>query len=259
VNLNSGAKTGMSSVFAGLVVLGTLLFLTPLLYHLPQAVLAAVIMMAVIGLINFGAIKEAWEAQKHDGVASLVTFVATLAFAPHLDNGILVGAGLAIVLFLYRTMKPRVALLGRFPDGTLRDLHVHPHLPTDERIVVMRFDGQLYFANVSFFEDTILAAVADHPNAKYVLVVGDGINQLDASGEEVLHHLVDRLAANGITIVLSGLKRQVIQVMQRTHLLERVGADNVFATEDMALDAIYQRLGESEHRPLRGQVATQMA
>jgi SulP family sulfate permease len=259
VNLNSGAKTGMSSVFAGLVVLGTLLFLTPLLYHLPQAVLAAVIMMAVVGLINFGAIKEAWEAQKHDGVASLVTFVATLAFAPHLDNGILVGAGLAIVLFLYRTMKPRVALLGRFPDGTLRDLHVHPHLPTDERIVVMRFDGQLYFANVSFFEDTILAAVADHPNAKYVLVVGDGINQLDASGEEVLHHLVDRLAANGITIVLSGLKRQVIQVMQRTHLLERVGADNVFATEDMALDAIYQRLGESEHRPLRGQVATQMA
>jgi SulP family sulfate permease len=250
VNLNAGARTGMSSVFAGLVVLATLLLLTPLLYHLPQSVLAAVIMMAVIGLINFGAIKEAWKAHVHDGVASLVTFVATLAFAPHLDNGILVGAGLAIVLFLYRTMKPRVALLGRFPDGTLRDRHVHPDLPTDERIVAMRFDGQLYFANVSYFEDTILAAVADHPNAKYLLVVGDGINQLDASGEEVLHHLVDRLAANGITMVLSGLKRQVIQVLERTHLLERVGSENVFSTADMALDAIYARLGERGNRPL---------
>ena len=106
VNLNAGARTGMSSVFTGLIVLGTLLVLTPLLYHLPQAVLAAVIMMAVVGLINLKAIKHAWEANKHDGVASVVTFLATLAFAPHLDNGILVGAGLAVGLFLYRTMKP---------------------------------------------------------------------------------------------------------------------------------------------------------
>ncbi len=250
VNLNAGAKTGMSSVFTGLIVLGTLLLLTPLLYHLPQAVLAAVIMMAVVGLINFAAIKHAWEANKHDGVAAIVTFLATIAFAPHLDNGILVGAGLAVGLFLYRTMKPRVALLGRFPDGTLRDLQVHPHLPTDERIVLVRFDGQLYFANVSFFEDTILGAVADHPNAKYVLVVGDGINQVDASGEEVLQHLVQRLAENGITMVFSGLKRQVLQVMQRTHLLPLIGDQNVFATEDMALQAIYERMGETTHRPL---------
>jgi len=250
VNLDAGARTGMSSVFTGLIVLGTLLVLTPLLYHLPQAVLAAVIMMAVVGLINFKAIKHAWEANKHDGVASIVTFLATLAFAPHLDNGILVGAGLAVGLFLYRTMKPRVALLGRFPDGTLRDLRVHPHLPTDERIVVVRFDGQLYFANVSFFEDTILGAVADHPNAKFILVVGDGINQVDASGEEVLQHLVQRLAAVGITIVFSGLKRQVLQVMDRTHLLPIIGQDNVFATEDMALKAIYERMGETANRPL---------
>ena len=125
VNLNAGAKTGMSIVFAGLFVLVTLLFLTPLLYHLPQAVLAAVIMMAVIGLVNFKAIAHAWHTHKHDGIASVVTFVATLAFAPHLDNGIMVGAGLAIILYLYRTMKPRVAILGRHQDGTLRDVKVH--------------------------------------------------------------------------------------------------------------------------------------
>ncbi len=251
VNLNAGARSGMSSVFAGIAVLVTLIFLTPLLYFLPQSVLAAVIMMAVVGLVNFTAMRHAWEAHPHDGAAAIVTFVATLAFAPHLDNGILVGAGLAVGLFLYRTMTPRVALLGRYPDGTLRDLQVHPTLPTDERIIVMRFDGQLYFANVSYFEDTILAAVADHPSAKFILVMADGINQLDASGEEVLGHLIDRLGANGITVVLSGMKRQVIQILERTHLMERLGRENLFATEEMALDAIYERLNENGYRPLR--------
>jgi SulP family sulfate permease len=128
---------------------------------------------------------------------------------------------------------------------------VHPTLPTDERIIVMRFDGQLYFANVSYFEDTILSAVADHPNAKFVLVVADGINQVDASGEEVLHHLIERLGGNGITIVLSGMKRQVVQLLDRTHVMERLGRENIFATEEMALDAIYERLSETGYRPLR--------
>ncbi len=243
VNLGAGAKTGMSSVFTGAVVVITLLFLTPLLYHLPKAVLAAVIIMAVIGLINFSAVKHAWLASKHDGIASIVTFLATLGFAPHLDKGIMVGAGLAIGLYLYRTMSPRVAHLGRYEDGTLRDLAVHPDLPTDENIIVIRFDGSLYFANVSFFEDTILAAVADKPDAKFVLVVGDGINQLDASGEEVLHHLNQRLRDNEITLVLSGLKRQVLQVMRETQLMAHIGQENIFATEDMALSDIYKRLG----------------
>ena len=126
-----------------------------------------------------------------------VTFVATLAFAPHLDNGIMVGAGLALGLYLYRTMSPRVAILGRYKDGTLRDIKVNPDLPTSKHMVAIRFDGSLYFANVSYFEDAMLEAVANHPEAKYVLVVGDGINQLDASGEEVIHHLVERLQSDG--------------------------------------------------------------
>jgi len=191
VNIGAGARSGLSSVFTGLFVLLTLLLLTPLLYHLPQAVLAAVIIMAVIGLINFGAIKHAWQANRHDGIASIVTFIATLAFAPHLDNGILVGAGLAIVLYLYRTMQPRVAILGRFHDGTLRDAKVN-NLPPSEVVTAVRFDGRLYFANVSYFEDTILEAVANNPKASYLLVVGDAINEIDASGEEVMHQVVER-------------------------------------------------------------------
>lgn len=243
VNMNMGATSGLSSVFTALIVLIAMLFLTPLLYHLPQAVLAAIIIMAVGGLVNIEAVRHAWKAHKHDGAAAIVTFIATIFFAPHLDNGILIGAGLAIVLFLLRTMKPRVVLLGRSSDGTLRDIKVNPDLPTSEHIMAMRYDGSLYFANVSYFEDAVLEALVDRPKAKYVLIVGDGINQMDASGEEVVHHLFERLHDAGVTLVFSGLKRQVIDVMRQTGLFDLIGQHNIFATEDQAITAIYERLG----------------
>lgn len=242
VNLNAGARTGFSSVVTAIIVVITLLFLTPLLYHLPQGVLAAVIMMAVFGLINFSAVKHAMQVNKHDGIASIVTFVATLGLAPHLDQGILLGASLAIGLYLYRTMSPHIAFLGRHPDGTLRDITIYDNLPVDEKIVAIRFDGTLYFANVSYFEEAILNASADHPNAKFILVVGNGINQIDASGEEVLHHLVERLRDNGVQLVFSGLKHQVLEILDRTHLKENIGGNNIFPTSNDALVDIYQQL-----------------
>ncbi len=250
VNFNAGAVTGMSAVFTALVVLITLLFLTPLLFHLPQAVLAAVIMMAVFGLINVKAIKHAWQANVHDGLAAIVTFIATLAFAPHLDNGIMLGAGLAIVLFLYSTMKPRVAILGRYKDGTLRDVKMNPDLGTDENILAIRYDGSLYFANVSFFEDAILEAQAHKPEAHFTLIVGDGINQLDASGEEILHNVISRLRGNGITVIFSGLKKQVLDTLERTGLRKTIGEENIFPTADQALESIYAQLDAAAGGPV---------
>jgi len=245
INLQAGAKTGFAMVFNGLFVAVTLLFLTDFLYHLPKATLAVIILLAVTSLITPKALKHTWQASKFDGIVAGVTFVITLIAAPHLDKGILIGAGLAIVLFLYRTMKPRVAQLGRFKDGTLRDIKVNPGLPTSPHIIAMRFDGSLYFANVSHFEDNVLELVAAKPNAKYLLVVGDAINQLDASGEEVVHHLVERLREGGIEIVFSGLKKQILDVMRSTDLFDLIGQKNIFATEDQAIAAIYERLGEA--------------
>lgn len=243
VNLATGAVSGLSSVVAGTIVLVTLLLFTPLLYHLPQAALAAIIMLAVVNLVNFKALIHAWRAHKHDGVAAIVTFVATLGFAPHLDSGILIGAALAIILYLYRTMRPRVAVLGRHPDGTLRDAHLF-NLQTSERIIAVRFDGSLFFANVPYFEDVILDQAAQHSQASYILVVGDAINELDASGEEMIRHLVQRLRENGMTMVFSGLKRQVLGVMEKTGLYATIGAQHFFRTEDMALEAISQWLND---------------
>ena len=243
VNLDAGAKTGFSSVVTAILVLITLSFLTPLLFHLPKATLAAVVIMAVFGLINLKSIKHIWSINKHDGTAAIVTFVATIAFAPQLDHGIIIGTMLAIGLYLYRTMHPRVAVLARYKDGTLRDIEVYKDLPTDKNITAVRFDGSLYFANVSYFEDVMLKAVADKPEAKYLLVVSDAINEMDASGEEVMHHLVERLNATQITVVFSGLKRQILNVMRSSDLYDIIGEQNIFANEDLALDAIYKWLG----------------
>nr|MDP2191539.1 SulP family inorganic anion transporter [Rhodoferax sp.] len=243
INLQAGAKTGFAMVFNGLFVVTTLLFLTPYLYHLPKATLGVIILLAVTSLITPKALKHTWQASRTDGMVALTTFVVTLLAAPHLDKGILVGAALAIVLFLYRTMKPRVAQLGRHPDGALRDVLFHPQLPTSENVIALRFDAALYFANASFFEEAVLGAVADKPQLRYLLVVGNGINQMDASGEEVVHHLVERLRDSGVTLVFSGLKKQVLDVMRRTGLFELIGAEHVFPSADQALIAIYRWLG----------------
>jgi len=246
VNMQSGAKTGFAMVFNGGFVAVTLLFLTPLIYHLPQSVLAANNLLAVAGLVTFQAFKHTWKASRADGIVALVTFVVTLLAAPHLDKGIMIGTALAIGHYLYRTMAPRVAILGRHEDGTLRDIKHHSYLATSTRVVAIRFDGSLYFANIAHFEDAVLGAMADHQEAKYLLVVGDAINSIDSSGEEMLHNLVAQLQQSGVEVVFSGLKKQVLDVMRATGLFNFVGEGNIFATEDQALTAISCRLGEEE-------------
>ncbi len=244
VNLSAGAMTGFSSVVASFVVLVALLWLTPLLYHLPQATLAAVIMLAVVGLINVKAVLHAWQANKQDGIVAIVTFALTLAFAPHLDKGLLIGAGLALILYLYRTMQPRVALLARHPDGTLRDAEAYG-LQTCKNISMIRFDGSLYFANTSYFEDKVLERVAAKPDLKFVIVVGDGINEVDASGEEMIGHLIQRLRGNDIVILFSGIKKQVLDMFDRTGLSGKIGAGCFFRTEDQALSYAWKTLGDN--------------
>ncbi|MDO8932612.1 MAG: SulP family inorganic anion transporter, partial [Rhodocyclaceae bacterium] len=240
INLQAGAKTGLASMFNGVFVAITLLFLTPYLYHLPKAVLAVIILLAVTSLVTPEALKHTWKASRVDGIVAAVTFFVTLLAAPHLDKGILIGTALALVLFLYRTMKPRVAILGRHADGTLRDAKIN-RLPASDVVTAVRFDGRLYFANVAYFEDAILDAVANNPNAPYVLIVGDGINDIDASGEEVIHHLVERLNDNGTVVLFAGIKKQVMDVMRATGLRDKIGEKRFFSTTEQALERIYSR------------------
>jgi len=244
VNIGAGAKTGFSSVVTGLMVLLTLLFFTELLYNLPQATLAAVIMMAVIGLVNVKHFIHTWKVYRSDGIIAMITFFLTLAFAPHLENAIIIGVILSLGMFLYRSMKPRVAYLSRFNDGTLRDADMH-QLDTCSNVSVIRFDGSLYFANTSYFEDMIIERSANKPELKYIVVDGQGINSIDATGEEMLASVTRRLEQTGIIIIFANFKRQVMLVLNNGGFLEKVGAERFFATADQALDAIWQELGDT--------------
>ena len=242
LNLASNAQTGMSSVISAVFVLLTLLFLTPLLFHLPKPVLAAIIMMAVINLINFPIILSAWRASRDDGIASATTFVATLVFAPNIQNGILVGIMLSLSLLLRRMMRPRIALLGMHEDGTLRDAALHNLPRLHNRLAAMRFDGALRFVNVSYFENAILKLERDNPDVDHILIKGSGINEIDASGVDMLSNLITRFKSNGITLCFSGFKKQTLDVIERTGLIARIGHDNLFPTDHAALEALERKL-----------------
>ncbi len=239
VNIQAGAVTGLSSVFSSLVVVATLLFFTPLLYHLPQSVLAAIIMMAVVGLINIGGFVHAWKAQRYDGVISVISFVATLAFAPHLDKGIMIGVVLSLGSYLYRNMRPEMAILSRTPDGHYRNAE-RWGLATCKHVAVIRFNSSLIFANVNYLEVEILKEVASLPELRHVLLVCNGMNELDASGEVMLSSMVSKLRAAGLDISFTGLNDHVIDVMKRTHLYEKIGEDHFYRSVAHAVQCIHR-------------------
>jgi len=252
VNLQSGAVTGLSSVFTSMMVVIVLMFFTPLLYHLPQSVLAAVIMMAVIGLINVSGFIHAWEAKWYDGVISVISFVATLVFAPHLANGIMIGVVLSLLVFLYKSMRPKVATLARYEDQSLRDCTTFG-LKECEYIAMIRFEGPLFFANSSYLEDIITERMQSKKHLKHIILVANGINDMDASGEETLSLLVDRVRSAGVDFSLSSVNEKVTEVMRRTHLWERIGDDHIFPTMEKAVSTVYtetHKEGQEEKCPL---------
>ena len=240
VNIQAGARTGLSSVFSSGVVAITLLFFTPLLYHLPQAVLAAIIMMAVFGLINVRGFIHAWKAQWYDGIIGIITFVCTLIFAPHLDRGIMIGVALALLLYLLRVMKPQIAILSMHPDGTFRASRRH-NLARCRHIAVIRYNGSIFFTNVNYLEEKITQQIESMPELRHILIVGNGINELDASGEDMVSLLVDRIRESGYDISFSGLNDQVLDAMKRTYLYEKIGEDHLYRNATRAIESIHER------------------
>lgn len=242
VAAREGARTGLFAIVSALGVLAVMLFLTPLLYHLPQAVLAAVIMLAVFGLVRVAPLVHAWKVNRPDAVIGIVTFVATIAMAPALANGILLGVGLTVALYLFRNMRPRAEILGRHPDGVLGGIDTHNLPAVSEHYVALRFDGSLNFVNVAYFEDVVLQALERFPQAKAVLVIGSGINDLDVSGEEKLRALVEQLRARDVSLYFSSLKRQVLAAFEKSGLSAVIPRDHIFKTKEVALktlDACY--------------------
>ncbi len=242
VAFDAGAKTGFAAIVTGLIVGVTLLFLTPLLYHLPLATLAAVIIVAVIGLIQFSPFHHAWRVNPHDGFVALVVFLTTLFFAPHLENGIFIGVALSLMFYLYRTMQPHFAELALDDDDAYRDAHVFG-MKTSETLALFRYDGDLYFANAGYLERKILNAVANKPKLKVLILDLEAIDQIDVTGEEMLAHMSERLAHAGIEFYITRAKFKLTDVLQRSGLLDKMGKQHFFSRRREALEAIKEKYG----------------
>ena len=251
VNFAVGARTGFASIISGILVAITLLFLTDLLHYLPQATLGAIIIMAVFNLFKFAPIRRAWLVEPHDGIAAVATFTATLAFAPHLEQGILLGILLSLGLFLYRTMRPSFFEVVRHADGTMRSAKAHG-LKTSDTVAVFRFNGDLYFGNTGYLEGKLLNTMSTKPRLKVVVLDMEGIGLVDATGEAMLERMADQLSTTGIEFYFARTNQRVYQSFLRSGLAAEIGEERFFRERKYALNHAKKLLGdEIDIRPLQ--------
>ncbi|MCY4213401.1 MAG: sulfate permease [Gammaproteobacteria bacterium] len=261
VNIEAGAVTGFAAVVTSATVGLTLLLLTPLLYHLPQATLAVIIIMAVGGLVKVRPMMHAWRAQKHDGIVALTTFVLTLAFAPNLETGIVAGVLLSLGLYIYRTMSPRIYSLSRRQDGSLRRTRRNEE-ELCPKIAILRFEGPLFFANTTYFENRVLEQVAAMPALTCIIVDAVAINELDATGEAMLRALSETLASRNIAVLFARVQGKVMNALRRTGFIDQEEDERrFFYSRADALQHAWQRLHQNGDAdcPVEGCQASDLA
>lgn len=239
VNFDAGAQTPMAGAFTALGILAATLFLTPLFRLLPQAVLAATIIVAVLSLVDVAAIRRTYSYSKSDFAAMLATMLLVL-FAS-VEAGIVAGVVLSLVLFLWRTAQPHVAVVGQVP-GTEHFRNVERHkVLTDPRILSLRVDESLYFANARFLEDTIYAHVADNPELRHVVLMCPAVNLIDASALESLETIAHRLGSAGIGFHLSEVKGPVMDALKRSDFFSTFQGE-VFLSQFEAVTRLARKL-----------------
>ncbi|MBK7477939.1 MAG: solute carrier family 26 protein [Haliscomenobacter sp.] len=237
VNDQAGAKTGMASFISAMLIVLTLLFLTPLFYYLPNAILASVILVAVLGLIDVKEPMHLWKSNKTDFYMLMVTFVATLIVG--IEKGIGLGVILSLVMVIYRTTKPHVAVLGQVPGTrTYRNLARFDYLVEKDHLLIYRFDADLYFANVSFFKDSLEELVQQKGAAlKAIIINAESINNLDSSAILALEEVIGENRKRGFEIAFTGVKGPIRDAMKKAHLIEKIGDNRFFLTIQDAVDA----------------------
>ncbi len=232
VNFDAGARTPAAGVFTAIGLLLASLLLTPALYYLPQATLAATIIVAVLSLVDFGVLKRTWRYSRADFAAVAATLVGTLALG--VEAGLVIGVALSLASHLVRSSRPHIAEVGLVP-GTehFRNILRHPVL-TDPRLLSLRVDESLYFANARSLEDHVNDAVARHPGLKHVVLQCSAINAIDASALESLEAIDHRLGEAGLVLHLSEVKGPVMDKLQTTAFLQQLRGQ-VFLTHYQAV------------------------
>ena len=235
VNDQSGAKTQMSAIIsAGLIIL-TLLFLTPLFYHLPKAILASIILVAVIGLIDLKEMKNLWRSNRRDLILLFITFLTTLFIG--IQEGIGIGVLLSLFMVLYETSYPHYAVLGRLPNSsTYRNIKRYEDAAEIAGVLIIRFDAKLFFGNTSIFHSILLEEMEKRKNLKLLIINSEAINTLDSTAAHMLHDLADELQQSGIELVFTTVKGPVRDVMVKAKIVEKLGKQHFFDSIQEAVD-----------------------
>ena len=245
LNLYAGAQTGWATVVSVLVVLAALLLFTPVLRYVPQSVLAAIVVAAVLGLLRPREFVRLWHISRVEAVIAGLTFVVTLAAAPALYWGVLTGVLMALSLFLFQRLHPRIIEVGLHEDGSLRDRHLW-HLPAlAPHTYALRMDAALDFATAARFERQVAEYLSEHPDTRHVCLFAQPINHIDATGAETFVRLMSLLHQRHVTLHISGIKLPAERVLKAAGALAPQPLLQLYRTDAEALAAL-RAIAEAE-------------
>ncbi len=235
VNEQSGANTPLSSIVSSGLIAITLLFLTPLFYYLPKAILASVIMVAVSSLINISYAGTLWKENKVEFGLLLVTFLVTLSFS--MVPGIVTGVILSILILLYKAAYPHIAILGRLKGHSeFRNIRRFKDLEVWEDKLIIRIDTSITFINIQFVKDYLEESLDSNPKVTKVIIDASAISYLDATGVQGLLDITQSLKEKGIELVLTDVIGPVRDTLHKTGLLQEIGKSNIYLTLNDALE-----------------------
>ena len=235
VNFEAGAETPAAGIFTAIGILIATLVLTPLIYYLPQATLAGTIIVAVLSLVDIGALKRTWDYSRVDFAAMAATIAVVLLSG--VERGIATGIVLSLALHLWRTSKPHFAIVGQVP-GTEHFRNVKRHkVSTSDKVVTVRVDESLYFPNARFLEDTLVGIAAEHQKVEHIVLMCSAVNHIDASALESLEHVNRHLRDAGVTFHLSEVKGPVLDRLRDTQFLKEL-TGQIFLSQFQAIQAL---------------------
>jgi len=235
VNFDAGARTPMAGVLTAIGIAVTAMFFTPLFHNLPHAVLAATIIVAVLSLVDLGSLKRTWRFSKQDFIAQAATMFGVLFMG--VEIGIIMGVSLSLSLFLWRTSRPHIAVVGQLPGSEhFRNIERFSVIQS-EQVVSLRVDESLYFPNARYLEESITRLMVDYPCCKHLVLMCSGVNLIDASALDSLEAIAERLTAAGVQLHLSEVKGPVMDQLHRSEFLHRFGGQ-VFVSQYAAMQAL---------------------
>jgi len=238
VNFDAGAETPAAGAFTAVGLALAALFLTPLIYFLPKATLAATIIVAVLSLVDFSILKRAWAFSHADFAAVSVTILLTLVFG--VEAGVSAGVITSILVHLYKTSRPHMAVVGRVP-GTEHFRNVLRHeVETQPHVLSLRVDESLYFPNARYLEDQLARHAAEKPELTDVVLMFPAVNEIDLSALESLEAINTRLRDADIRLHLSEVKGPVMDRLKRSHFLDDLTGE-VFLSQHEAVCALAER------------------